>query len=171
MTRVRIALRAPAGAATDRHAVGQLEWSPTARRVVGGVTVLPAGFVVPLDGSADPTIDVAATAPGWAWRVVERMAGGSARPRHLTVPATDALVDYADLIEVDPATLQPTAPPAAAWWAALDQLAAQVADSGTGGAGAAAVAVDPDDPDALVLSGQAATVDPDDPDAVLLIGT
>lgn len=164
MTRVRIGVRAPAGSAADRRVTGVLEWSPTARRIVGADTVLPAGFVVPLDGHTDPVIDVAATEPWWAWRVVERTAGGSPRPRHLTVPATEELLDYADLGEVDPATLQPAATPPAAWWAALEQLAGQVA------AGGAVVAVDPDDPDALVITGGAVATDPDDPGVVVLNG-
>jgi hypothetical protein len=81
-----------------------VEWRPTKRRNVAGDVVLPAPFTVGL-ADTPPVIDVAPTEPGWAWQVVERVQGGSPKARYLTVPDSATVVDYADLIAVDPATL------------------------------------------------------------------
>ena len=40
------------------------------------------------------------------------------------MPDSVATLDYADLVDVDPATLDPTAEPEAAWWAAWQAMAA-----------------------------------------------
>ena len=155
MTSVRLALAAPTSTGTVRRPSGSLEWRPTKRRDVAGDVVLPAPFTV---GLADPppVITVDPTEPGWAWQVVERVQGGSPKARYLTVPDSATVVDYADLIAVDPATLDPVAEPEAAWWAALTNV-------GT-------YATDPDDPDALLVTTVTAQTDPADDDALVLVG-
>jgi hypothetical protein len=114
VTQVRLALSAPTSDGTVRRPSGSVEWRPTKRRNVAGDVVLPAPFTV---GLADPppVIDVAPTEPGWAWQVVERVQGGSPRARYVTVPDSASVVDYADLVEVDPATLDPVTL-SNAWW-------------------------------------------------------
>ena len=155
MTPVRLALAAPTSTGTVRRPSGSVEWRPTKRRDVAGDVVLPAPFTVGL-ADTPPVIDVAPTEPGWAWQVVERVQGGSPKARYLTVPDSASVVDYADLIAVDPATLDPLEEPQADWWAALNYM-------GT-------VTVDPTDPDVLLLGGNIAQQDPDDADAVILTG-
>jgi hypothetical protein len=134
VTTVRLGITVPAADGAHAPAAGTMEWTPTARRVVGDDVVLPAPFVVTLPG--DGTVTVAATDGWWVWRVRERFPGGSPLPRYVAVPDSDEPVDYADLVAVDPATLVSTAEPSAAWWAALDalgevdpeQIAASVSD-------------------------------------------
>jgi endoglucanase len=121
MTTIRLGVKVPTAAGVDVLAAGSLEWVPTARRVVGDDLVLPGKFTV---ANSVPTVSVAPTGPTWAWKVTERLSGGSGAPRYLVVPDTTETVDYADLVEVDPKTLEPTATPEAAWWAALGDLEA-----------------------------------------------
>jgi hypothetical protein len=155
VTTVRLALLAPTSDGTGRRPTGSLEFKPTKRRNVAGDVVLPAAFS---KGLTDPpsTAELAPTEPGWAWQVIERTSGGSPRSRYVTVPDTAEVVDYADLVAVDPATLEPTEEPEAAWWAALHTVAT--------------VTQDPDDPDALLVGGTAVATDPDDSDALILTG-
>jgi hypothetical protein len=133
MTQVRLALAAPTSTGTIRRPSGSLEWRPTKRRDVAGDVVLPAPFTVGL-ADTPPVIDVDPTEPGWAWQVVERVQGGSPTRRTLAVPDSATVVDYADLIAVDPATLDPLEEPEAAWWAALAAL-----PTGGGGGGVSVV--------------------------------
>jgi hypothetical protein len=120
VTTVRLALLAPTSDGTGRRPTGSLEFKPTKRRNVAGDVVLPAAFSKGLT-DPPPLAELAPTEPGWAWQVVERTSGGSPRSRYVTVPDTAEVVDYADLVEVDPATLDPVAEPEAAWTLALDQ--------------------------------------------------
>jgi hypothetical protein len=121
VTTVRIALLAPTADGVGKRPTGNLAFKPTKRRTVGDDVVLPAPFNV---GITDPpsTAEVAPTEPGWAWEVVERVSGGSPHKRLLAVPDSPTVVDYADLVELDPATLDPAAEPEAAWWAAIEAL-------------------------------------------------
>lgn len=91
---------------------------PTRRRNSGATVVLPKSFsVVPVGGVA--VVELAATGPDWCWRISE-YAGQDGIVRHVAVPDVPE-VTYTDLVDVDPATLEPTAEPTAAWWAALEQ--------------------------------------------------
>ena len=58
----------------------------------------------------------------FADQIVERTPRG--KTRYVLVPDSVATLDYADLVDVDPATLDPTAVPEAAWWAAWQAMAA-----------------------------------------------
>ena len=120
MTTVRIDLRVPGPDGVDVPAQGVgLEWRPTRRRHVeeGDVdyVVLPDDFISPGQGEAE----VAASGADWCWKVIERVAGGSSTARYLVVPESADPIDYGDLIEVDPETLDPAAEPEAAWNVAL----------------------------------------------------
>jgi hypothetical protein len=155
MTQVRIGILSPTSDGTGKRPTGTLAWKPTKRRTVGDDVVIPAEFTVGLT-DPPPVVEIAPTEPGWAWTVVERVSGGSPKARYLAVPDSATVVDYADLIAVDPATLDPLEEPEADWWAAL-------ANIGT-------FATDPTDADALLVTSTAATIDPSDADALVLIG-
>jgi len=93
-----------------------LQFTPTDRRTVGDVTVLPSPFQATLvAGVVD--VELAPNGPGWAWRIDECITGLSVRTIYVNVPATGP-VNYADLVHVDPATLNP-APAASPAWAAF----------------------------------------------------
>lgn len=156
MTQVRLALSAPTADGPRRRPSGSLEWRATKRRAVSGDVVLPAPFTVGVGTDTPPVIQVDPTGPDWAWEVVERVQGGAPRKRTLAVPDSVAVVDYADLVELDPATLDPAAQPEAAWWAALHTVATVVPDPG--------------DPNALIVGGTAVATDPADSNALILTG-
>jgi hypothetical protein len=122
VTQVKISVLAPTSDGNGRRPSGSIEWRPTKRRTVGDDVVLPAPFTVGL-ADTPPVVTVAPTEPGWAWQVVERVQGGSPRARYVQVPDNPVdVIDYADLVAVDPATLEPTEEPEAAWWAAIEAL-------------------------------------------------
>jgi hypothetical protein len=124
VTQVKISVLAPTSDGNGRRPSGSIEWRPTKRRTVGDDVVLPAPFTVGL-ADTPPVVTVAPTEPGWAWQVVERVQGGSPRARYVQVPDNPVdVVDYADLVAVDPATLEPTEEPEAAWWATVNALTA-----------------------------------------------
>lgn len=103
MTVVNIKVQSSANG-PDVPGRGALRWEPSARRVgPDGALVLPAGFRVPLvDGSAE--VDVEPSTGQWAWSVIELFAGQPPKQRLLAVPAQGP-VDYTELLELDPATL------------------------------------------------------------------
>ncbi len=120
LVKIKVSVPAVAGLAT---AVGALRWTPTKRREAGDTVVVPAGFAPELiDGAVN--VEAAPTTADWVWRVDEQIPGVSSSTRFFAVPNL-AEVNYTDLIEVDPATLVPTADPDPAWYAYVDTLAAQ----------------------------------------------
>jgi hypothetical protein len=127
MTVVRVLIQVPTEG-ERLPAVGELRWQPTARRVVPAdgllpaAVVLPAQFAVPLvAGAAD--VEVEPSTGAWVWSVVESFSGFPSRRRHFAVP-DQASIDYADLTEIDPATLDPAPSPDPAWLGPLNELAA-----------------------------------------------
>ncbi|CAN7465268.1 hypothetical protein LJR013_003181 [Pseudarthrobacter oxydans] len=103
MTIVNIDVQATvSGAEVPAH--GSLRWEPSGRRVRGdGALVLPAGFRAELvDGQA--TVEVEPSTSLWAWSVTEFFVGQPAKRRLLAVPP-EGPVNYTDLVEVDPVTL------------------------------------------------------------------
>lgn len=140
MTTVHVDLRQP-----NRLAVtGALEWKPTRRRHVDGpgpapdvsdYVVLPGKIVSdPLtpvqveDGvyAGQVDVDVTPNDGTWCWHVRERTSPRGIE-RYVNVPDVEH-VDYGDLVDVDPATLNPVVEPVAAWWAALADLAGTIPD-------------------------------------------
>ena len=122
MTLVRIALDVP-GSAGNVRAVGRVRATPTLRRTVGDTIVLPAPFSAALVlGVA--TVELAPTAANWCWRIEELTAASATR--YVVVPDSELTLGYEDLVDVDPATLDPTVEPAAAWTVALDGVADDV---------------------------------------------
>lgn len=110
---VNIALTVPSQDGDDVPAVGTVEFAPSKRRDIEGSIVLPDAFSVRLvDGAA--TVELAPTVEGdWAWRATERIRRG--KRWYFAVPNGPGPVDYDDLVEVDPATLDPTAPLPPVW--------------------------------------------------------
>jgi hypothetical protein len=108
MTQVTFDLRAVD--ATGRVPVdGRIRWQPVDRRVDGSVVILPEVHGVKLvAGQASAELD-----PGYYWFTESTAAGGSAIR---LVPAAGP-VAYADLVAVDPVTLDPSAAPDPAWLA------------------------------------------------------
>lgn len=139
MTLVRVKVELPDKEGGNAPAVGHLRWSPTARRIVAGSPasiVLPSGFNSPLvDGLVDVTVDP--TSSLWLWCVTEVFQGVPARRRYLAVP-DQASVDYADLVELDPNSLDPVPGLDPAWAQPLADLAFRV--------DALTVTPDPDNP-------------------------
>lgn len=138
MTLVRIALFKSDPSGVDVPVDGSLLWKPSKRRHVEDPEdhiVLPASFTVRLgqpflddEGEVvtpgepgiawvevDPT-----EVPDWAWTVAERTDRGRGTT-WLEVP-DDVQVEYADLIALDPDTLDPAEEPQAAWDLALEAL-------------------------------------------------
>lgn len=127
MTVVRVNAKVPVDGALA-PARGFLWWSPTARRVVpagGGepaTIILPAQIKAPLvAGAVDITVEP--TTNAWVWCVLEAFTGFPSRRRYFAVP-TAASVDYADLVEIDLASLAPVATADPAWLEPFETLSA-----------------------------------------------
>ena len=103
-------------------ATGHVLATPTTRRdLTAGGVALPVGFsAVLVDGEA--TLTLAPTGLTWCWEIREMTDGGTTR--YVSVTDSGTTLEYKDLVDVDPATLEPTAQPEAAWWAAWNALAA-----------------------------------------------
>ena len=126
VVRVRLAVPSPVEVADrpswcgadEAPAVGHVEWQPYAvehDETPDDRVILAAAFAVQLvRGEVSVPLE-----PGYWW-VRERCAYG--RERRLVLVPDSALVEYGDLVEVDPATLDPAAAPEAAWWAALQAV-------------------------------------------------
>ena len=107
MTVVNIDLAEPDG----KPLTGCLDFKPTARFADGAQLRLPTPVQVRLlDGLAAP--DLPPSEPGWVWQVTERVNGGTRR--HVQIPAGGP-VAYADLSDIDPATLEPATSASPAW--------------------------------------------------------
>ena len=117
----------PAG---EVAAAGHLECRPWAPDADGARLHLEAPDRLLLPVSMPPVrlvggealLHLAPTGAGWCWQIIERTPRG--KTRYVLVPDSVATLDYADLVDVDPLTLDPTAEPEAAWWAAWTALAA-----------------------------------------------
>ena len=103
MTVVNISVQVP-GNGFPAAAEGVVRWQPTSRRIgADGALILPAPFAVPLvAGVASVNVDPSTDA--WAWRVTEFFEGQFPKTKIVAVPEAGP-VDYTDLLEVDPATL------------------------------------------------------------------
>jgi hypothetical protein len=129
VTQVRVGIAVPTSTGTTRRPSGTVEFRPTKRRIEtygdAADVVLPSPFTVGIGADVPPVVELDPTEPGWAWQVVERVQGGSPRARYVQVPDNPVdVIDYADLVAVDPATLEPTEEPEAAWWATVNALTA-----------------------------------------------
>lgn len=131
MTLINFDLRAVA--ATGRVPVdGRIRWQATERRTDGGVVLLPEVHAVQLvDGLASADLD-----PGYYVFTEVHPNGESA----LRLVPTVGPVNYAALAGIDPATMEPTAQPEAAWYSAINTLEAVAQDAADSAAAAQAAA-------------------------------
>lgn len=103
MTVVNINVKVPVNG-SELPAEGALRWAPSGRRIgTDGSLVLPSGFYIDLVGGA-AVVDVEPSDGLWAWGVTEIFTGQRLKRRFFAVPA-EGPVNYTDLIEVDPVTL------------------------------------------------------------------
>lgn len=121
MSKVHVSLHRDDGTSERTPICGAVRFVPTRRRTAGADIILPAGFDADLvDGEV--TVELAATGPDWCWMVIEPTKRGLIR--YIIVPDVgDDVLEYAELPDVDPATLEPSAEPEAAWWAAWQAMA------------------------------------------------
>jgi hypothetical protein len=120
VTQVHIDIRRPTASGVDEPFRLGMTWAPTAVRVVDDVLVMPEAFGVTLPyGPVVITVDPSEL-PDWVWRV-RYVVNSEHFDRYLLVPDSPTMVEFTDLVEVDPATLLPTAEPEAAWWIALEE--------------------------------------------------
>ena len=138
---------------------GPMRFAPSRRRPVGADIILPAGFDVDLvDGEAIVELD--ATGPDWCWTAYEPTLRGAIRSFLVPDVPDDEVLEYEGLTDVDPATLEPSAEPEAAWWAAIETMA--------GGWPLPAFRPDPDDDGALLVDLWSWQIASDDPNAMLV---
>ena len=136
MTDVLVRLTVPSSGAAasgwvpadEVAAVGHLECRPYAPDADGARLHLEAPDRLLLPVSMPPVrlvagealLRLAPTGAGWCWQIIERTPRG--KTRYVLVPDSVATLDYADLVDVDPTTLDPSAEPEAAWWAAIEGI-------------------------------------------------
>lgn len=130
-----------------------VEITPLRRRIDGRVVVLPRTVPVRLE-QGEALVELAATGPSECWRAVEPDTG---KTRYFLVPDVDGVLEYTELPDVDPNTLEPSAEPEAAWWAIVEALPLP------------AFRPDPDHPDiALLVDLWSWQIASDDPNAMLV---
>lgn len=81
--------------------------------------ILPQGFEVTISGGVGSTDIFPDDGVTYCWVVDEEMGPGS-RTRFVHIPQSSSALDYGDLQDIDPATLEPDAEPEAAWWIVSD---------------------------------------------------
>lgn len=129
MRRVLIDLRRD-NVAGSVPAKGHVQCVPTRRRddPITDAIRLPAGFTAPLvDGQVEVLLEP--TGPDWCWQVFERVSAGIVR--HVLVPEGDPelVLAYRDLVDVDPATLEPAESAVPAWDAAVSTVRDYASDA------------------------------------------
>jgi len=112
---VQIVASVPSADGTATAATGSYMFTPTARRSVAGVQILPKPFQVDLVGGAADLV-LAENDATWLWRVDEYVTGIASRTIYVFIPTSP--VKYADLVALDPASMSP-APNLAPPWAAF----------------------------------------------------
>jgi len=121
VSRVHVSLHRDDGTSERTPIAGMIRFAPSKRRTAGADVILPAGFDAELVGG-EVTVELAPTGPDWCWVVIEPTKRGLIR--YIIVPDVgDVVLEYSSLPDVDPATLEPSAEPEAAWWAAWQAMA------------------------------------------------
>lgn len=123
MSRVHVSLHRDDGTSERTPICGAVRFVPTRRRTAGADIILPAGFDAELVGG-EVTVELAATGPDWCWTAYEPTIRGIIRSFLVPDVPDDEVLEYSSLPDVDPATLEPSAEPEAAWWAAWQAMAA-----------------------------------------------
>ena len=105
---------------------GGVSLVPTRRVTVRDAIRLPVAQTVKLT-AGEATMEVMPSTTQWVWRASELVAAGATR--YVEVPDSAQTVEYAGLVDVDPATLDQSSETVAAWetvtraaQSALDQI-------------------------------------------------
>lgn len=142
-------------------------WAGTSShiRVDGADVEFPRQVVVAIeDGDPVTAIDLPVLPVPWKVWIEDLGRGRKTTPRYVLVPESGP-VDWADLIDVDPTTFEPTDDIVTAWQAAIDEVTAirnEVASM------AVTATIDPEDPDVLILTFPSFMTGPDD-DSILVL--
>ena len=126
-------------------------WTPLRREIYDIYVTVPAPFTVYLTNG----VGTAVIKNSWPyWRVTEK--GIPSGITHTLYVPNVPEIHYSALIDVDPATLEPSAEPEAAWWAIVESLPLP------------AFRPDPDDDGALLVDLWSWQLASDDPNAMLV---
>jgi len=127
MTTVRLKYARPTASGYNAPATATVEVVPTSRYTVEGApdtVVIPTPFTIDTTNGGTADVNLAPTGAGWAWTVTTTIPGISAFTETVLVPNDVEGIDYADLVRVDPDTLE-TVQPTTAWWAEIEALKKQ----------------------------------------------
>lgn len=107
MTQIHISIRKPKTGGLD-PVTGTLRFRPVRRHFDAEKNlVIAASFDADLSESGELTVDLLPTTSAFVWQVVELADTPQAYTRYVEVPDSKTKVEYADLVEVDPATFVP----------------------------------------------------------------
>lgn len=107
MTQIHIKIMKPKTGGLD-PVTGTLRFRPVRRHFDAAKNlIIAASFDADLSEDGELTVDLLPTTPAFVWKVVELADSPQAYTRYVEVPNSQTKVEYADLVEVDPATFVP----------------------------------------------------------------
>lgn len=107
MTQIHIKIMKPKTGGLD-PVTGTLRFRPVRRHFDAAKNlIIAASFDADLSEDGELTVDLLPTTPASVWQVVELADSPQAYTRYVEVPNSQTKVEYADLVEVDPATFVP----------------------------------------------------------------
>lgn len=107
MTQIHISIRKPKTGGLD-PVTGLMRFRPVRRHFDADKNlIIAASFDADLSETGELTVDLLPTTPAFVWQVVELADSPQAYTRYVEVPNSQTKVEYADLVEVDPATFVP----------------------------------------------------------------
>lgn len=110
MTAIHISVRKPGEDGTLQPVAGSFRFTAVKRYFDAAKNlVIPAGFDAELDEQGAMTIQLMPTTPVFIWKITELAGTDQAYTRWVEVPDSENTVEYADLVDVDPATFAPVA--------------------------------------------------------------
>lgn len=107
MTQIHISIRKPRTGGLD-PVTGTLRFRPVRRHFDAAKNlIIAASFDADLSETGELTVDLLPTTSAFVWQVVELADSPQAYTRYVEVPDSQAMVEYADLVEVDAGTFVP----------------------------------------------------------------
>lgn len=107
MTQIHISIRKPKTGGLD-PVTGTLRFRPVRRHFDAAKNlIIAASFDANLSETGELTVDLLPTTSAFVWQVVELADSPQAYTRYVEVPDSQAMVEYADLVEVDAGTFVP----------------------------------------------------------------
>lgn len=94
-------------------ASGMVVAKPTRRHESDDRVVLPTAISINIGSDGEATADLAPTNDAWVWEINELLHTTSKSIIYVVVPDESGPLDFTDLEQVDPRTLQPSARPGA----------------------------------------------------------